>query len=84
MNPVLNIMIIIVIVSLIGFTSYIIYDTNKQTKPLIKIPLVNKGVQTGQWVECHQGDKTYKQLKKVYGFIPTQIEVESLINNKIK
>jgi hypothetical protein len=45
-------------------------------KPII-IPLVRKGVKTGQWVECFKGDDIYKKLVMLYGDpLPTQIEVE--------
>ena len=44
-------------------------------KPII-IPLVRKGVKTGQWIECYKGDDIYKKLITVYGEpLPTQIEV---------
>jgi len=47
-------------------------------KPII-IPLVRKGVPTGQWVECFKGDDTYKKLVILYGDpLPKQIEVEPL------
>jgi len=46
----------------------------------IIIPLVRKGVENGQWVECYKGDSTYKKLIKIYGEpLPKQIEVEPLI-----
>lgn len=61
---------------------FLLFKTINAVKPkLIKIPLVNnKGIETGQWVECFEGDKVYKQLKKIYGGIPSVIEVESLKN----
>ena len=44
-------------------------------KPII-IPLVRKGIKTGQWIECYKGDDIYKKLITVYGEpLPTQIEV---------
>jgi hypothetical protein len=47
-------------------------------KPII-IPLVRKGVPTGQWVECFKGDDIYKKLVILYGDpLPKQIEVEPL------
>lgn len=47
-------------------------------KPII-IPLVRKGVPTGQWVECFKGDDIYKKLVMLYGDpLPKQIEVEPL------
>jgi hypothetical protein len=45
-------------------------------KPII-IPLVRKGVPTGQWIECFKGDDIYKKLVMLYGDpLPIQIEVE--------
>jgi len=45
-------------------------------KPII-IPLVRKGVETGQWVECFKGDDVYKKLIVLYGDpLPKEIEVE--------
>lgn len=45
-------------------------------KPII-IPLVRKGVSTGQWVECFKGDDIYKKLIVLYGDpLPKEIEVE--------
>lgn len=47
-------------------------------KPII-IPLVRKGIPTGQWVECFKGDDIYKKLVILYGEpLPKQIEVEPL------
>ena len=49
----------------------------KLFKKKIIIPLVRKGIPTGQWVECYKGYDIYKKLIKVYGDpLPTQIEVE--------
>jgi hypothetical protein len=49
----------------------------KLFKKKIIIPLVRKGIPTGQWVECYKGDDIYKKLIKVYGDpLPTQIKVE--------
>ena len=49
----------------------------KLFKKKIIIPLVRKGIPTGQWVECYKGDDIYKKLIKVYGDpLPTKIEVE--------
>jgi hypothetical protein len=49
----------------------------KLFKKKIIIPLVRKGIPTGQWVECYKGDDIYEKLIKVYGDpLPTQIEVE--------
>ena len=48
-------------------------------KKKLIIPLVRKGVPTGQWVECYKGDDIYKKLIIVYGYpLPKQIEVEPL------
>lgn len=44
-------------------------------KPII-IPLVNKGVKNGQWIECYKGDEVYNKLVKIYGEpLPKEIEV---------
>ena len=76
------IMVIIFSTSVIALALVVlgyIYTKHKfKPKQLIKIPLVNKGVPTGTWVECYEGDSTYQKLKTVYGIIPNQIEVESL------
>jgi hypothetical protein len=46
----------------------------------IIIPLVKKGVPTGQWVEIYKNDKYYKILVAQYGEpLPKQIEVEPII-----
>jgi len=47
-------------------------------KPII-IPLVRDNKPTGQWVECFKDDEIYNKLKKIYGEVPTQIEVEPLV-----
>ena len=50
-------------------------------KPII-IPLVRKGIPTGQWVEVYKNDKYYKVLVREYGFpLPSQIEVEPVEEN---
>lgn len=49
-------------------------------KKKIIIPLVRKGVETGQWIECYKNDDIYKKLVILYGNpLPKQIEVEPLI-----
>lgn len=50
-------------------------------KPII-IPLVRKGILTGQWVEVYKNDKYYKMLIQRYGLpLPQQIEVEPVEEN---
>jgi len=61
---------------------YIYIKHKFKPKPLIKIPLVQNGTPTGTWVECYEGDSTYQTLKKAYGIIPNQIEVEPLEKDK--
>jgi hypothetical protein len=56
----------------------------KLFKKKIIIPLVRKGIPTGQWVECYKNDHIYLQLTAVYGKpLPKQIEVEPLTKNNI-
>jgi hypothetical protein len=46
----------------------------------ITIPLVRKGVKTGQWIECYKNDDIYKKLVVIYGEpLPKKIEVEPII-----
>lgn len=46
----------------------------------IIIPLVRKGIPTGQYVLCYKGDDTYKKLVVIYGEpLPKKIEVEPII-----
>lgn len=48
----------------------------------IIIPLVRKGIPTGQWVEIYKNDKYYKVLVREYGEpLPSQIEVEPVEGN---
>jgi hypothetical protein len=48
----------------------------------IIIPLVRRGVPTGQWVEIYKNDKYYKVLVREYGEpLPSQIEVEPVEEN---
>ena len=48
----------------------------------IIIPLVRRGVPTGQWVEIYKNDKYYKVLVREYGEpLPSQIEVEPVKEN---
>ena len=58
---------------------FLVYRTYRSLKPkpkLLKIPLTHNGIETGQWVECYEGDTIYQQLKKAYGIIPEKIETE--------
>ena len=60
---------------------FLVYKTYRSLKPkpkLLKIPLTHTGVETGQWVECYEGDTIYQQLKKAYGIIPKTIETEPI------
>ena len=60
---------------------FLVYKTYHSLKPkpkLLKIPLTHNGVETGQWVECYEGDTIYQQLKKAYGIIPKTIETEPI------
>lgn len=60
---------------------FLVYRTCLSLKPkpkLLKIPLTHNGVETGQWVECYEGDTIYQQLKKAYGIIPKTIETEPI------
>ena len=54
----------------------------------IIIPLVRRGVPTGQWVEIYKNDKYYKALVRAYGKpLPTTIEtvpVEENLASKTK
>ena len=53
-------------------------------KKKIKIPLVKKGVPTGQWIEIEKNDKHYKMLVSAYGEpLPKQIEVEPIVKKDI-
>jgi hypothetical protein len=48
----------------------------------IIIPLVRRGIPTGQWVEIYKNDKYYKVLVREYGEpLPSQIEVEPVEEN---
>jgi hypothetical protein len=48
----------------------------------IIIPLVRRGVPTGQWCEVYKNDKYYKVLVRQYGLpLPQQIEVEPVEEN---
>jgi hypothetical protein len=48
----------------------------------ITIPLVRRGIPTGQWVEIYKNDKYYKVLVREYGEpLPSQIEVEPVEEN---
>jgi hypothetical protein len=48
----------------------------------IIIPLVRRGIPTGQWCEVYKNDKYYKVLVRQYGFpLPQQIEVEPVEEN---
>ena len=50
----------------------------------IIIPLVRRGIPTGQWVEIYKNDKYYKVLVREYGEpLPSQIEVEPVEENVI-
>jgi len=56
----------------------------KLFKKKIIIPLVRKGVATGQWVECYKGDDIYNKLIVLYGKpLPKQIEVEPLTKENV-
>jgi hypothetical protein len=58
---------------------FLVYRTYRSLKPkpkLLKIPLTHNGVETGQYVECYEGDTIHQQLKKAYGIIPKTIETE--------
>ena len=60
---------------------FLVYKTYRSLKPkpkLLKIPLTHNGKETGQWVECYEGDTIYQQLKKAYGIIPKTIETEPI------
>ena len=54
----------------------------------ITIPLVRKGIPTGQWIEIYKNDKYYKALVRAYGKpLPTTIEtvpVEENLASKTK
>jgi len=48
----------------------------------IIIPLVRRGIPTGQWCEVYKNDKYYKVLVRQYGLpLPQQIEVEPVEEN---
>jgi hypothetical protein len=58
---------------------FLVYKTYRSLKPkpkLLKIPLTHNGIETGQYVECYEGDLIHQQLKKAYGIIPKTIETE--------
>ena len=49
----------------------------KKKPQLIVIPLVHNGVETGNWVECYEGDKIHTQLTTIYGTpLPKKIEIK--------
>jgi hypothetical protein len=48
----------------------------------ITIPLVRKGIPTGQWIEIYKNDKYYKALVRAYGKpLPTTIETVPVEEN---
>ena len=49
----------------------------KKKPQLIIIPLVHNGVETGNWVECYEGDEIHTQLTIIYGTpLPKKIEIK--------
>jgi hypothetical protein len=75
----MKILAIITIVLFAVVVVFLVYKTYRSLKPkpkLLKIPLTHNGVETGQWVECYEGDLIHQQLKKAYGIIPKTIETE--------
>jgi hypothetical protein len=75
------IVIVILFTWVVGFLLYKTINTLKPKPKFIKIPLVQNGKDTGTWVECFEEDEIYNKLKKAYGNIPTQIEVEPITKN---